>query len=221
MDKNDICTLQAKIPMVPKKLMHGASLEHGDRMGALRKYVPKGGKIVEVGTLSGWLRRQILKDLKPSLLVVIDLDEGAIRMCEKEHSKLIALGTVRCVLGNSNAKLAELEEETFDLIYVDGHHGYSIVCADMEAARGKIKPGGLMVMNDYYLFETLFLGTTRLAGRWAVYGVIHATNEFIIRYRWTVVYMTLQSRLEPDLAIRKPWRTKAKALPAGATGATP
>ena len=36
------------------------------------------------------------------------------------------------------------------------------------------------------------------------YGVIHATNEFILRYEWEIVYMTLHRRNEPDIAIRRP-----------------
>jgi len=37
-----------------------------------------------------------------------------------------------------------------------------------------------------------------------VYGVIHAANEFILRYQWELVYMTLHPRNEPDIAIRRP-----------------
>ena len=66
-----------------------------------------------------------------------------------------------------------------------------------------------MVLNDYYLMETLFMGWPRQAsvahaGRWGVYGVIHAANEFILRYQWELVYMTLHPRNEPDIAIRRP-----------------
>lgn len=78
------------------------------------------------------------------------------------------------------------------------------MCGDLEAARTKVKPGGVMVINDYYVFETLFLGGPK--GRWGTYGVIHAANEFILRYDWELVYMTLHARNEPDLAIRRPMR---------------
>ena len=38
--------------------------------------------------------------------------------------------------------------------------------------------GGLLVLNDYFLFESSFLASR---GRWGVYGVIHATNECLLR----------------------------------------
>ena len=73
---------------------------------------------------------------------------------------------------------------------VDGDHDYSGVCGDLEAARTKVKPGGLMVLNDYYIFESIFLGgdpkTKKTGGRWGTYGVIHAANEFILRCAYTL-----------------------------------
>lgn len=67
-----------------------------------------------------------------------------------------------------------------------------------------------MVLNDYYVFESLFLGVLQgqaRSGRWGTYGVIHAANEFILRYKWELVYLTLHQRNEPDLAIRRPLTT--------------
>ena len=79
------------------------------------------------------------------------------------------------------------------------------MCRDLEAARSKVKRGGLMVLNDYYMFEHQFLARPlekRL--RYGVYGVIHAANEFALRYSWPVVYMTLHYQNQPDVALRRP-----------------
>ena len=58
-----------------------------------------------------------------------------------------------------------------------------------EAARSKVKVGGIMAFNDYYVFEYGFLARK---GRWGVYGVPHAANEFLIRYApdWELAYYT-------------------------------
>ena len=199
-----LCALNVKIPSIPRHLVKDATLEGGTRMAAMYRHVSKGGRYVEIGTLEGELAAWMLRNLQPALLVIIDLDPRAIATCKKRHAKWVASGTVQCILQPSGAALRALDDESFDMIYIDGNHGYSTVCDDLEAAKSKLKPGGLMVMNDYYLFETLFLATNRLAGRWMVYGVMHATNEFVIRYGWKVVYMTLHPRQEPDLALRKP-----------------
>ena len=42
------------------------------------------------------------------------------------------------------------------------------------------------------------------ATAFGVYGVVHAANEFILRYCWQVVYLTLHENGMPDLAIRRP-----------------
>ena len=56
--------------------------------------------------------------------------------------------------GPSKEGLATLPDDSVDLIYVDGDHEYSGVCADLEIARRKVRIGGIIAMNDYYLVST-------------------------------------------------------------------
>eukprot|EP00966_Prymnesium_polylepis_P139393 3221041-Prymnesium_polylepis.1 len=102
-------------------------------------------------------------------------------MCYTRTKKLgTGMGAdVQCVRGDSAKSLRQLPDGSQDLIYIDGDHDYKGVCADLESARSKLRVGGLMVMNDYNWFESEFLAQR---GRWGVYGVIHATNEFAVRY---------------------------------------
>lgn len=82
-------------------------------------------------------------------------------------------------------------------------HNYAGVCQDIEEAKTKVKVGGLLVMNDYYFFESGFLF---LRGRWGIYGVIHAVNEFLRRYdNFEIAFYALHPRNEGDLAIRRLW----------------
>ena len=205
----DLCGLSQLPPTLPDHLIEKANPRMlGDRMRALQLTVPQGGSIVEIGTLNGYLRNWMLKTLRPSHLVAMDIAPMAIDKCKQQHASAIAAGTVQCFLGDSKEQLLKLPDDSVDLMYVDGDHDYAGVCGDLEAARTKVKPGGLMVLNDYYLMETLFMGwdnpADRRSGRWGVYGVIHAANEFILRYKWELVYITLHPRNEPDLAIRRP-----------------
>ena len=68
----------------------------------------------------------------------------------------------------------------------------------MNAAR----PCRAVVMNDYHWFETDFLATR---GRWGVYGIIHATNEFLVRYsaEFEVAYYAPGPMNQGDFAVRK------------------
>ena len=67
-----------------------------------------------------------------------------------------------------------------------------ILRVQTEAARPKVKVGGVLAFNDYYIFEWGFLAKK---GRWGVYGVVHAVNEFIIRYKgdWELIYYTFSA----------------------------
>eukprot|EP00966_Prymnesium_polylepis_P160759 3715346-Prymnesium_polylepis.1 len=106
--------------------------------------------------------------------------------------------TVRCIRGDSAASLKQLEDNAYDLMYIDGDHSYKGACADIEAARSKLKIGGLLALNDYYTFEYNFIPKKGVA---MVYGVIHATHEFLARYYgdWEVVYFALPA----DIGLRR------------------
>jgi SAM-dependent methyltransferase len=49
----------------------------------------------------------------------------------------------------SNKVLPTLEDESFDLIYIDGNHETHYVLEDAVLAFRKLKPGGWMVFDDY------------------------------------------------------------------------
>ena len=47
----------------------------------------------------------------------------------------------------------------------------------------------MLALNDYYRFEWQFFG---VKGRWGSYGIVHSSNEFLVRYQpdWEVAYYT-------------------------------
>jgi len=189
-------------PPVPENTTH--SRVYTDRRKALELAAKRGGDIVEVGTLTGALARFMLTRIKPRSLTVMDISSFPINQCRKRTS---AVGTsvgakVECIIGDSAKNLAKLPDDSQDLIYIDGDHNYRGVCADLESARSKLRVGGLLVMNDYHWFETDFFMSR---GRWGVYGVIHATNEFAVRYasQFEVAYYAMHGRNQGDFALRK------------------
>ena len=40
--------------------------------------------------------------------------------------------------------------------------------------------------------------------RFGVYGIIHAVNEFALRYKWPVEYVAMHYANLPDIALRRP-----------------
>ncbi|KAL3932125.1 MAG: hypothetical protein SGPRY_000830 [Prymnesium sp.] len=175
-----------------------------ERRSAIHRTVRPGGNFVEVGTLTGAFARFLIRSLKPHSLTVMDISPFAIKNCLTRTKDVGAQSgsIVHCIKGNSAQALEKMAHASQDLIYIDGDHNYKGVCADLEAARSKIRVGGFLVVNDYHWFETDFLA---LRGRWGVYGVIHALNEFVIRYSdsFEVAYYALHGRNQGDLALKK------------------
>jgi len=61
-----------------------------------------------------------------------------------------------------------MEDDTFDIVYIDADHSYYSVLKDLEKSRKKVKPGGIISGHDY---------SPRTQ------GVINAVNEFVNYYK--------------------------------------
>ncbi len=92
----------------------------------------------------------------------------------------IASGQVEILRGDSAAAIAGLPDESVDVFYVDADHTYEGVRRDLDALLPKIKPDGLIVLNDYIPAE---IGFSNLP-----YGIIQATNEFMVAHGWEMTY---------------------------------
>ena len=53
------------------------------------------------------------------------------------------------IKGNSHDELEKLEDESIDILFIDGGHEYSIVKKDIEIGWRKLKPGGYICGDDY------------------------------------------------------------------------
>ncbi len=97
--------------------------------------------------------------------------------------------------GLSHEMLKTFQDGYFDLIYVDADHGYQAVKQDAEVAARKIRPSGIVVFNDYIMFD-------HLAG--APYGVVPAVNELVVNAGWRVIGLGLHQQMFCDIALRPP-----------------
>lgn len=72
--------------------------------------------------------------------------------------------------GDSSTLLGQCADHSFDWIYIDGNHSQKGVRKDTEAARRKIKPGGILIFDDY---------TTWSPVEFKPYGVVTVVNQLI------------------------------------------
>ena len=113
----------------------------------------------------------------------------------KSHfKKHIDDGLLTMMVGDSVRCLRDLPDKSVDVFYVDANHSYKNVKSEIEVIEQKIKQTGLIIFNDYMMFD--WLGNEK-------YGVVQAVNEFMIEKQWELVYFALHPGMFCDVAVRK------------------
>jgi hypothetical protein len=181
---------------------------------AILPLLPKHKVFAEVGVALGGFSDQIIRVCEPERFIAIDLFD-LHRMPEfwgqptkqlfsgdthgefyrKRFADLIAHGRITVLPGDSKMVLAKLDDASIDIIYVDAEHTYEAVKSELAVIRRKIKDDGYIIMNDYIMNEA---GLSNGA-----YGVIQATNEFMIAENWELIYFAFQSYMYCDVVLRK------------------
>ena len=134
-----------------------------NRLELPKLFAEKGFKCgVEVGTAQGRFA-QIMLDTIPDLeLTCVDSYEGKWAVNYEIAKK--ALGG-RVIKGHS-VDIAPTVADGLDFVYIDAAHDYDNVKADIEAWAPKVREGGIVAGDDYYLT------------RHGNLGVIKAVNEY-------------------------------------------
>jgi hypothetical protein len=177
----------------------------------------KGGVIAEVGVAEGDFSEYLLNELRPKKFVGFDIftmhewdrvGGGPWRGISKTNVLLENMthldyykrrfadrgAQVVIEVGMSSINLKKYPDKTFDLIYIDGDHSYEGVKQDANVAKAKLADNGIIVFNDYIMFDHL---------NGVPYGVVQAVNELIVSEDWRVCGFSLEKNMFCDIAIRK------------------
>jgi SAM-dependent methyltransferase len=174
-------------PAVPQAQLDGCALL-ADRVEMLRR-LPPGGRVCELGTFRGDFARLILDIVAPDELHLVDVTFEACRRDVLDHPAVHRHESM------TTAFLAQSAAADFDWIYVDADHSYAAVAADIAAAERRVKPGGLLVFNDFARIVRPGFG---------VFGVHQAVMEFAARSGWPFAYFCLSGEANYDVALRRP-----------------
>ena len=174
-------------PDIPQAQLDGARLV-SNRFEMLRHF-PKGGRVCELGTYRGDFARMILDVIEPAELHLVDVTFALCRQDVADHPAVRRHQTM------TTAFLSAAPTADFDWIYVDADHGYEAVAADIAAAAPRVKPGGMLVFNDFARIVRPGFG---------VFGVHQAVTEFAVRSGWPVALLCLNGEALYDIALRKP-----------------
>ena len=148
---------------------------------------PEGGVAIEIGVFKGGYSRKILDVVQPRALHLIDpwqrsddplranslygsnRPDGQVEkrydLVREKFAEEIQCGRVVIHRAFSDDVHGEFEDGTVDFVYVDGDHSYEGASNDIRNYWPKLKPGGIMAIDDYEI------------GGWWRDGVVRAANE--------------------------------------------
>lgn len=139
-----------------------------DYRGFLLRFLPPGSAGCEIGVWEGDFSAEILRVVRPSRLVLIDpwlfqpefagawyggsLMKSQAEMdlvCERVHARFAGKSGLEILRGKTEEVEAAVAPGSLDWVYIDGNHDYAHVRRDLAFARRAVKPGGLVLGDDY------------------------------------------------------------------------
>jgi hypothetical protein len=168
--------------------------------------------IAEVGVALGDFSVRLIAILQPREFVAIDTfmlhqiptlwgrptAEVFQGMDHRNYYRSVMAGSPCAVTirdGLSDAMLETFPDQYFDLIYIDADHSYQAVMQDAAVASRKIRPDGIVIFNDYILYDHVSM---------APYGVVPAVNRLVANDGWRVIGFCLHQQMFCDIALRPP-----------------
>ena len=198
------------IPALSREHLADARL-YADRWHMIENLGPKKlGAVAELGVALGDFSKALIQRYEPDIFYAIDLftlheypslwDRSSASIFEGKTHADVYLDRMQAYRnrmsirqGDGADELAKLPDASLDLIYVDGSHFYDNVVRDSAVSFRKIKPGGMIIFNDYIIWS-------HLENMW--YGVIPVVNDLVVNKGGKVVAFALHPNMYADIAIR-------------------
>jgi len=194
--------------LAPEHIVPGAQVFADRRDMARHLGIKPGATICEIGVEFGDFSEFLIDELKPEEFRAYDLFDLHLSGLEKHQQRFQELSHVEfyrqrfgdrgvkfeAVVGDSGASLSAVPSETFDLVYIDGDHRLDGVRRDAEQAARVVKRSGILIFNDYTLYDPI---------AHMPYGVVPVVNEMCVSQDWCVIGFALQSSMFCDIALAR------------------
>jgi hypothetical protein len=195
---------------IPEAALSGSRL-YSNRNAMLEALPLKAnGTALEIGVALGDFSRKIIDRMQPRIFYAADIFQmhqteshwgtpSSVLFKGMNHEEFYRHrfrdDPVALLAGPSSQTLHQIEEGSLDFVYVDAEHTYEPVKADATVALRKLRSGGIIIFNDYTLFDQ-YMGVS--------YGVIRAVNELIIEHNLEVLGFAFEINMFCDIALKKP-----------------
>lgn len=171
--------------------------------------IARSGVIAEVGVALGDFSEFLISTLEPEKFFAIDTFEMHLasshwgvptsRMFsgmthQAFYEKRLNGDNVIVDPRLSYVALADQQDNSFDMIYIDAEHTMDEVARDAKIAATKCKSNGVLIFNDYIMWDHM-LG--------AEYGIVQAVNTLVVEHGWSVIGFALQRDMFCDIAIQR------------------
>jgi predicted O-methyltransferase YrrM len=104
--------------------------------------------ILELGTSFG-ITTSYLAQVKGSKVTTLEGAPNIIEVAKEVWSQL-GIDNINAISGNFDITLQKLEEEQFDLVFVDGNHHYKPTLQYFELILKMVNPGSIVVFDDIH-----------------------------------------------------------------------
>lgn len=198
-----------QFPELQSKHVEGAKL-YANRHDLIRGlYLPQDPVIAEIGVALGDFSKFLIEVLRPKQFHAFDVfllhTEEVIwgRPPEEVLGQKTHLDFYRDAMhghdvvfheGPSAETLKNVPDRSLDLAYIDGAHYYEGVVRDAEESVRALKPGGVIIFNDYIAHDHY---------QRSDYHVIPVANRLIVEGDWRVIGFAFQRDMFCDIAITK------------------
>lgn len=167
------------------------------------KHIPKGSRILEIGTLAGDYAEVLIKEVDPLYIDLVDVFQAndwpdCNRFDKNGHfdfvkNRFINVKNITYHQGYSDLVLKNINKK-FDYIYIDANHDYEHCKNDLTNSLKLLDNGGIIGFNDYIVDKDFGID----------YGVIEVVCEFLDQNKnWEVIGFALQENMYADIYIKK------------------
>jgi len=153
--------------------------DHLSTYDFLLNTIPENGVFVEIGAWLGRSSAYLCDQATNQNIVIVDTWLGSVE--ERQSTHILATQTdiykmfvdnmgarkYKAIRSTSKEASEQFQDNSVDVVFIDGDHSYAAVHEDITSWMPKVKPGGYIAGHDYH-------------PHW--HGVVRAVNELVPQF---------------------------------------